>query len=181
MKASDSPGEAVTSTCVLHQETQPTSMWVSGQLYFLTARFLHRGDLMLPGIPWMPRSESRRCLCQLQWDWWKVALEAEIPANWQRCCGLAPLFPPHTGVVCLYGWYTAPGINELLVSTAIRPPGESAALRLPLAFVHLLRKTEAWPCRGGPSGGVLVVTCGFNHTECSKYWSWRSAEFIILI
>lgn len=52
------------------------------------------GDLMLLGIPWMLASESCRCLCQLQCDWWKVALVAEIPVNWQRGFGLAPLFPP---------------------------------------------------------------------------------------
>lgn len=81
----------------------------------------HRRDLILLGILWMPSSESRRCLCQLQWDWWKVALEAEIPANWQRGCGLAPLFTLILEwSVCLSGWYTGPGINELLVTTAIR-------------------------------------------------------------
>lgn len=122
----------------------------------------------------MLSSESRRCLCQLQCDWWKVALDAEIPANWQRVCGLASFVPPYTGVVCQSGWYTGPGINELLVSAAFRPwrIGGFKTSRFHLGklpFVHLFRKMErnrlSWVYGEffkHPSQRALEVMCVFS-------------------
>lgn len=111
---------------------------------------------MLLGIPWMPPSESRRCLCQLQWDWLESgSREPKFLLIGNVAVDLCPpplLFLAYTGVVCLSGWYTGPGINELLV------PGPGGSVggffktnhfhfsKLP--FVHLFQKDGEEPFKG---------------------------------
>lgn len=75
-----------------------------------------------------------------------MALEAEIPANWQRGCGLAPLYP------LILEWSVCQGDTLGLASMNCLFPqlsghGESAALRqvastFRIAFLHLFIKRK---------------------------------------
>lgn len=91
--------------------------------------WLRRGDLMLPGIPWMHPRESQRCLCQLQWDCWKVPLEVQIPANWQRGQAQAPLFANIGGFcVCQADTLSLASMNCLFLggwASELAAPGAS--------------------------------------------------------
>lgn len=115
----------------------------------------------------------------------KWLLRDEIPANWQRVCGLAPLFP------LIVEWSVCQGDTLSLASMnclfpQLSGPGGSAALRqvastFKIAFVHLFREMErnhlgvVYRERGSQASqpSILIVMCVFASAPLKRTEQWH--------